>query len=101
MHLHKAPKTLPPLPSLSKFVVGLTLELVLLIFLQTIRMVSMQNKVYISRNKQAHTFNHPNYHLQGTVLPLKSWQHLLYHSETHGFPLPIIRKHTKRNKFLQ
>lgn len=32
MHLHKAQKTLPPLPSLSKFVVGLTLELLILIF---------------------------------------------------------------------
>lgn len=35
MHLHKAQKTLPPLPHLNKFVVGLTLELLILIFLQS------------------------------------------------------------------
>lgn len=35
MHLHKAQKPLPPLPSLSKFVVGLTLELLILICLKS------------------------------------------------------------------
>lgn len=57
----------------------------------------MQNRIYITQNKQASTFHRLDYHLQGVVLPLTSRQHLLYHSTTHGLPLPIIRNNTKRN----